>query len=194
MTEMSPRFDEALVYASDIHRKQRRKGSGSPYIAHLLGVAALALEAGADEDQAIAALLHDAVEDQGGAHRLADISRRFGQRVAGIVADCSDSQVEPKPAWRARKETYVASLSTRSRDSLLVSICDKIYNAEAIVSDFRVHDDNLWDRFTGAKEGTLWYYQALSEAFDQHLPGPLAEKFARLVRDMRTPPQPSVQT
>ncbi len=180
---LTERFDEALAYASRIHRAQRRKGSETPYIAHLLGVSALAIEAGADEDQAIAALLHDAVEDQGGAERLADVRQRFGDRVAGIVSDCSDSDTDPKPRWRERKEQYIASLAGKSPDSLLVSVCDKIYNAEAILSDLLTVGEQLWERFTGGKQGTLWYYRALADAFERYLPGRLSSKLSRLVTE-----------
>jgi (p)ppGpp synthase/HD superfamily hydrolase len=153
-------------------------------VAHLLGVAAIALEEGADEDQAIAALLHDAVEDQGGQARLDDIRERFGDRVARIVSDCSDSDSLPKPPWEARKQAYIASLEKKSSDSLLVSLCDKLYNAEAILSDLLVLGDRLWERFTGGKAGTLWYYRELSRAFERLLPGQLSDKLSRLVADM----------
>ena len=187
MTRLTDRFDEALAYASAIHREQKRKGTDIPYVSHLLAVASLALEHGADEDQAIAALLHDAAEDQGGADRLADIESRFGRRVAGIVADCTDAWDEPKPEWRPRKEAYVAALAGKDRTSLLVSLADKTHNARAIVADLRVHGDGLWDRFTGGREGSLWYYQALSEAFAAALPGHLADEFQRTVEAMRAP-------
>lgn len=181
---LTERFDEALAYASRIHREQRRKGSGIPYISHLLGVASLAIEAGADEDQAIAALLHDAVEDQGGAERLADIRARFGDRVADIVDHCTDTDMEPKPPWRARKEAYIASLAHKPADSLLVSLADKTHNISAILADMAIVGSSVWDRFSGGKEGTLWYYAALSERFEAHLPGHAARRFATLVTDL----------
>lgn len=175
---MTERFDAALAYASDAHRTQLRKGSGVPYISHLLGVASIALEFGADEDQAIAALLHDAVEDQGGLERLADIRARFGDRVAEIVQDCTDTVIVPKPPWRARKELYLASLAHKHRDSLLVSLADKTHNAEAIAADRAQIGDAIWDRFTGGREGSLWYYRALVSAFAI----PFPEQVARLHR------------
>ncbi len=168
---LTERFDIALVYASDAHREQFRKGSGVPYIAHLLGVASIALEYGADEDQAIAALLHDAVEDQGGLERLEDIRSRFGERVAGIVADCTDSHVIPKPPWRERKEQYVASLDGKPAASLLVSLADKTHNAEAIVADLERSGEEVWMRFTGKRDGTLWYYETLALTFARLVPG-----------------------
>ncbi|HYJ30182.1 MAG TPA: HD domain-containing protein [Allosphingosinicella sp.] len=182
---LGKRFDEALVYASHIHGGQLRKGTSTPYLAHLLGVASLALESGADEDEAIAALLHDSVEDCGGAARLEDIRTRFGDRVAGIVADCSDSDTDPKPPWRQRKHDYLAALEAKPRSSLLVSLADKTHNAQAILADLHAHGDALWDRFTGGKEGSLWYYGALAQAFSRALPGPAADRLARLVEDMR---------
>ena len=181
---LGTRFEEALVYAARIHAEQRRKGSDTPYVAHLLGVASLAIEAGADEDQAIAALLHDSVEDQGGADRLADIRSRFGDRVAAIVSDCTDSFVEPKPEWRQRKEAYLDSLDRKPGCSLLVSLADKIHNAEAIVADVHAHGEPVWSRFTAGKEGTIWYYSQLAATFARNMPGPGAERLQRVVRQM----------
>ena len=181
---LTERFDDALAYASRIHRLQVRKGSGVPYVSHLLGVAAIALENGADEDQAIAALLHDAVEDQGGLARLADIRERYGEDVAAMVADCTDAHDDPKPAWRPRKEAYIASLATKPARSLAVSLADKTHNAAAINADLRAHGAAVWARFTGGKDGRLWYYRALADAFRAHAPGTAAERFAREVDEM----------
>ncbi|WP_265571055.1 HD domain-containing protein [Sphingomicrobium nitratireducens] len=181
---LTTRFDEALVYASEAHREQTRKGADIPYISHLLGVASIVIENGADEDQAIAALLHDAVEDQGGAARLADIERRFGPRVAEIVDHCTDSNVEPKPPWRARKESYIESLSSKPKASLEVSLADKTHNAGAIVADLHAHGEALWERFTGKKDGTLWYYRSLANVFVREIPGDGASRLERLVNEM----------
>lgn len=181
---LTGRFDEALAYASRIHRTQLRKVSAIPYVSHLLAVAAIALENGADEDQAIAALLHDAVEDQGGLERLADIRDRFGDAVAAMVADCSDSHEEPKPEWRPRKETYIASLTHKSPRSLAVSLADKTHNVSTINADLRAVGASVWDRFTRGKEGSLWYYRALADAFAQLLPGHAATRFEREVAEM----------
>ena len=182
---LTDRFDEALAYASKLHRDQQRKGTDVPYVAHLLGVASIALENGADEDQAIAALLHDAVEDQGGAPQLAVIRATFGDRVAEIVDHCTDSETEPKPPWRTRKEAYLASLAHKPVASLQVSLADKTHNARAIVADLGVHGDALWQRFTGGKDGSLWYYEALAEAFRARIPGPATDRLAALVDEMR---------
>jgi (p)ppGpp synthase/HD superfamily hydrolase len=181
---LTARFDAALAYASALHRTQQRKGTGIPYVSHLLAVAAIALENGADEDQAIAALLHDAVEDQGGLAQLEQIRARFGDDVAAMVADCTDAHEKPKPASHPRKEAYIASLAQKPARSLAVSLADKTHNASAINADLRAHGQQVWERFTGAKAGTLWYYRALAEAFRQHAPGIAAERFAREVAEM----------
>lgn len=159
-------LDDALVYAVRLHADQRKKGPDeTPYISHLLGVCSLTLEAGGDEDQAIAALLHDAAEDQGGRDRLRKIRRRFGDRVADIMAACTDTVEDPKPDWRPRKERYVADLAEKSDDALLVACADKLYNARSILRDHHRVGDRVFERFTGAKGGTLWYYRALVDAF-----------------------------
>jgi len=181
---LTVRFDEALAFASRIHRIQCRKGTCIPYLSHLLAVCAIALENGADEDQAIAALLHDAVEDQGGLEQLEAIRDLFGQDVAAMVWDCTDTVEEPKPDWRPRKEAYIASLAAKPCRSLAVSLADKTHNAGAINADLRAHGSVVWDRFTGRKEGTLWYYSALADAFRQRLPGAAAERFSREVAEM----------
>jgi (p)ppGpp synthase/HD superfamily hydrolase len=178
---LSPTFDDALSYASRLHREQIRKGSGTPYVAHLLSVCSRVLTHGGSEVQAIGALLHDAAEDQGGQATLDEIERRFGPAVAEIVSDCTDSWVEPKPAWRPRKEAYLATLPGKPATSLLVSLADKTDNAAAILADYRVIGDALWSRFTGGRDGTLWYYRSLSGIFDRVLPGPLADELARTV-------------
>jgi (p)ppGpp synthase/HD superfamily hydrolase len=178
---LSTRYDQALVYASELHRRQVRKGTTIPYLSHLLSVSALVLKNGGDEDQAIAGLLHDAAEDQGGEATLAEIRERFGTRVAAIVADCTDSRATPKPPWRERKEAFVASIPGKSRDSLLVSLADKTDNARAIMGGYREIGDDVWLRFTGRKEGVISYYQALSELFSKYYPSPLAAELARTV-------------
>ena len=178
---LSEAFDNALVYASQLHRDQVRKGSGIPYVAHLLSVASRVLVAGGSEDQAIAGLLHDAAEDQGGQATLDEVDRRFGSPVAKIVADCTDSWVEPKPAWRPRKEAYLSALPAKAPTSLLVSLADKVDNAEAILHDYLHIGDELWNRFTGGREGTIWYYRTLSTIFDRALPCALANELSRTV-------------
>jgi (p)ppGpp synthase/HD superfamily hydrolase len=186
MMELTERFRHAVDWAVRLHAGQVRKGTTVPYVAHLLGAASIALDNGADEDQAIAAILHDAVEDCGGAPVLAEIRSRFGERVAGIVADCTDSDGEPKPPWAERKRAYLAALEAKPSESLLVSLADKTHNAEAIVQDLREHGEPLWGRFTAGKEGSLWYYGELAGAFQRALPGRGADRLSRAVREMHT--------
>lgn len=183
---LSKAFDEALVYAAELHRDQVRKGSGIPYIAHLMSVSSRVLSAGGTETQAIAGLLHDAAEDQGGEPTLQEIRRRFGSDVAQIVYDCTDSWVTPKPDWRPRKEAYLVSLPSKPKTSLLVCLADKLDNAEAILNDYRVLGDELWSRFTGKRNGSIWYYQEVSsilaKIFTKGLPGhPLSTELRWIV-------------
>jgi len=178
---LTHRFDEAFQFAHELYRTQRRKGTLIPYISHLMTVAALVLEHGGNEDQAIAGLSHDAPEDQGGATTLTEIRARFGDTVARIVADCTDSWKDPKPEWRERKEAYLAKLPHKPPESLLVSLADKTHNAEAVLWDYRTHGEDLWSRFKGGAEGTRWYYGALVEVFQAQLAGSLTDRLARAV-------------
>lgn len=148
-----------------------------------MGVSSLVLEYCGDEDQAIAGLLHDAVEDAGGDRRLEHIRMEFGDGVANIVADCTDSWVEPKPAWQARKTAYIASMANKADRSLLVSLADKTHNARAIVADLNMIGDELWDRFTASREETIWYYRSMAEIFDVRLGG-IARELERCVTAM----------
>lgn len=191
MTRITPRFEAALTDAARHHRNQVRKGTTIPYLAHLLGVAAIALELGADEDQAIAALLHDAVEDCGGEPILVEIRERFGERVAGIVDACSDAAPladEVKAPWKTRKQAYLDAMAHKDRDTLLVSLSDKTHNARAILDDLAEHGPAVWDRFNASREQSLWYYSALADAFTGHLPGAGAKRFARIVKALRAFP------
>ncbi len=191
---LSVRFTAALLTAAELHAGHVRKGSGVPYLAHLLSVAALALEHGADEDTAIAALFHDAIEDQaqtfaGGAEALrAMLADRFGEHVVAIVDACTDAESFPKPPWRARKEAYLASVPQKSEDALLVSAADKVHNARSILRDYRQLGDELWTRFRGGKEGTLWYYRALVDAFHQapQAPPALVYELNQIVSQIET--------
>jgi len=181
---LGPRFRDALQYAAALHSSQTRKGTRIPYVAHLLSVSAIVLEDGGDEDEAVAALLHDAVEDQGGRPVLDEIRRRFGERVALIVEGCTDAEVVPKPPWRERKEHYIAHLRFASPDVLRVSSADKLHNARAILADFRRHGDALWDRFTADREGVLWYYRALVTAYREKGGGSVTEELDRVVSEI----------
>jgi (p)ppGpp synthase/HD superfamily hydrolase len=178
---LTSRYDDAFRYAHELHGTQTRKGTSIPYISHLLIVSGLVIENGGTEDQAIGALLHDAAEDQGGAETLKEIRTRFGDSVAAIVSDCTDSWVEPKPEWRPRKEIYLAKLPAKPPQSLLVSLADKTHNAEAILFDYRVLGDALWDRFNGGAAGTRWYYQSLANVFSEAMPGRLSDRLSRAV-------------
>jgi len=187
-TVLTDRFDRALLYATHVHGGQVRKGTSIPYVAHLLAVAATVLEYGGSEDMAIAALLHDAVEDQGGAPRLSDIRNRFGDRVADIVRSCSDSVAntsagQHKEDKHARKTRYIEQLNTADRETLLVSLSDKIHNARSILRDLRKPEIGaaVWARFKSPKEDTLWYYDELAKAFQTLLPGQLANELDEIV-------------
>jgi (p)ppGpp synthase/HD superfamily hydrolase len=148
-------------------------------------VTGIALEYGADEDQAIAAVLHDAAEDAGGEPRLQDIRRRFGQRVADYVMACTDTVESPKPPWRERKEAYIAHIASADPAGLLVSASDKLHNARAILKDLRATGDAVWSRFNGGKEGTLWYYRALVAAFKEVIPSDLVAELDRVVSEIQ---------
>ncbi|MDQ1533795.1 MAG: hypothetical protein QOF28_1556 [Actinomycetota bacterium] len=169
-----------------LHAHQARKGNDVPYISHLLAVAGLVLEHGGDEDQAIAALLHDGPEDQGGEATLAVIAERFGDRVGAIVAACSDTFETPKPPWRERKEAYVARLAEKGPDVWLVALADKVHNARTIVADLRELGPVSLDRFNGGHEGTLWYYGTLAAELTVLAPGALADELLALAAEMRS--------
>jgi GTP pyrophosphokinase len=175
--KLGPRFVRALLFAGEKHCGQTRKASTIPYIAHLMGVASLVLEAGGDEDLAIAALLHDVVEDCGGAPMLKEIRRRFGKRVAKVVDGCTDADTDPKPPWRERKEQYLRHLRTADADTRLVSAADKLNNVRSILSDYRAIGESVWSRFNGGREGTLWYYRTLLDIF-------LRQPRNRITRDL----------
>jgi len=179
---LTQRFEQALNYTADLHKDQVRKGSGVPYLAHLMGVAALVLEDGGDEDQAIAALLHDAPEDQGGRQTLEQIRQHFGERVAFIVDGCTDTYQVPKPPWRPRKEAYLKHLRTAPADVRRVSLADKLYNARTILNDLLRIGDDIWERFTGGKESTLWYYRSLVQTFREMDDSPLVTELDWVVR------------
>ena len=178
------KFESALLYATQLHRYQERKGSGVPYVMHLLAVASIVGENGGTEDEVIAALLHDAPEDMGGEERLEDIRRRYGGTVAEIVEGCTDTYEDPKPAWRPRKERYVTHVAEAPRSVRLVSAADKLHNARSILADLRAIGEGLWGRFTGGKAGTLWYYRALVDAYKKAGNDPLAEELDRVVGEI----------
>lgn len=178
---LSTQFDEALAFASKLHRTQKRKKTNIPYIGHLLSVAGLVIDYGGTEDEAIAALLHDAVEDQGGKKTLEKIRKRFGKRVAEIVSHCSDTDVTPKPPWKERKLAYIASIKGVSASVRLVSAADKLHNASTILKDIRLIGDKIWERFNASKEESLWYYRSLVEAFMEAGRHPIVDELDRVV-------------
>ncbi len=188
VTVLTDRFDRALLYATHVHGGQARKGTSIPYVAHLLAVAARVLEYGGSEDMAIAALLHDAVEDQGGEPRISDIRNRFGDRVADTVRSCSDSVInfsagQPKESWHARKKRYREHLKTVDQETLLVSLSDKVHNARSILRDLRKPDigTTVWARFKNPKKETLSYYRELANEFCRLLPGQLADELSEII-------------
>ena len=182
--KLGPRFLKAFLFAAEKHAGQVRKASRTPYIAHLMGVASLALEFGGDEDIAIAALLHDVVEDCGGAPLLKEVKRRFGSRVAKIVDGCTDTDMDPKPPWRERKESYIRHLKNADADTRLVSAADKLNNVRSILSDYREVGESVWERFNGGREGTLWYYAALLRQFQRGKANRLIRELALAVQEL----------
>jgi (p)ppGpp synthase/HD superfamily hydrolase len=187
---LTHRFDEGMLYAHHWHARQTRKGTGIPYISHLLAVAAIALEHGADEDEAIAALLHDSLEDgprntgEPQALIAGQIRERFGERVLKIIEGCTEadtSQGEGKESWRQRKERYIQHLETADESVLLVSNADKLHNAQSILRDWEQIGDLVWERFAGQKQGSLWYYGTLAQLFERRRPSALSQELQRVV-------------
>jgi (p)ppGpp synthase/HD superfamily hydrolase len=161
---LSARFTEALVFAAQLHRAQRRKGPAEiPYLAHLLAVAGTVIEHGGTEEEAIAALLHDAVEDQGGLSTRETILRLFGPEVTEIIDGSTDATVSPKPPWRERKERFLARLATAPASIQLVVLADKLSNVRSTIRDLRQFGGEVWNWFRGGEQGTLWYYRAVVE-------------------------------
>lgn len=179
---LTARFDEAFRYAHEVHASQTRKGTETPYIGHLMGVASIVLDDGGSEDEAIAGLLHDAAEDQGGRERLADIRARFGDAVARIVEDCTDSWEMPKRPWLERKHTYVRHARHLPATSLRVSAADKVHNAYAILRDLRNTGEAVWSRFDAGPDDVIAYYDALVRAYREAGGGRLVDELDRIVR------------
>ena len=189
MPVVGKRFRDALVWAAELHEHQKRKGGEIPYVAHLIGVAAIVLEHGGDEDQAIGALLHDALEDQ--AHRMTpgEIRARFGDKVEQIVEACTDGDPEEQKdrdpvRWRVRKQRYIDEVATKPAEALLVSMADKLYNARSILEDYREIGEALWPRFTTGRDGTLWYYRSLLRAFRPRAENRLWHELDRTVAEI----------
>jgi (p)ppGpp synthase/HD superfamily hydrolase len=184
MPLLSDRFEQALLYAHALHGDQYRRGTPVPYMAHLMGVASLVLEYGGDEEQAIAALLHDAIEDCGPRTSYEEIRRRFGDRVTAIVHACTDVDSTPKPPWLDRKAAYVARVAHEPIDAQLVSAADKLYNVRAILKDYRLAGHVVWQRYTGDPADVLWYYRALVTAFRGAGAHPIVDELDRAVAQL----------
>jgi (p)ppGpp synthase/HD superfamily hydrolase len=179
---LSVRFEQALVLASALHRGQARKATGVPYIAHLLAVASLILEEGGSEEMAIAALLHDAAEDQGGEEMLARISDIFGDDVARWVRQASESLVLPKPGWEWRKRHHLEAIPEADREAQLIMLADKVHNARSILADHARVGGDVWKRFSVPRERTVWYYETLLQVFDRELSPVLYDALSDCVR------------
>jgi len=180
----SVRFARAFAYAARLHGRQRRKGTNKPYIGHLMSVASIVIAYGGDEEMAIAALLHDAVEDQGGLKRLQEIRKKFGKRVARIVDGCTDAYNEPKPPWLERKKSYIARVAGEPEDTRLVSAADKLSNVRDILEDVHADGEQAFERFQGKKDGTLWYYRTLVGVFREAGTNGLVEELDRVLTEL----------
>ncbi len=185
--KLTGQFSKALVYAELKHHNQVRKGGNIPYFGHLLSVASLVINDNGSEDQAIAAVLHDCVEDAGGALTLDEIRKNFGDGVATIVDECSDTDVEPKPPWRERKTAYIEHLAQVGTDTLLVSVADKLDNARSMLRDYHEHGSKLWERFTVKDpRDHLWYYGGLLEAYRKRgLDSWMVDELGRVVDELK---------
>ena len=190
--KLTERFEQALVYATRLHATQIRKATGVPYITHLLSVTALVLEDGGNEDEAIAALLHDAVEDQGGKATRAEIYRLFGEQVVAIVDGCTEFDSLPKPPWRERKQRYLEQLHQGSSSVRRVALADKLHNARSLLSDYRQQGDEIWSMFGAGKEGMLWFYHSLLWVYRSTGSNPLVEELARVIGELEQLVAPSV--
>ena len=185
-SKLGARFNEAFLFAAEKHATQTRKKTDVPYISHLMSVASLVLEAGGGEDEGVAALLHDVVEDCGGHPVLEEIRQRFGDRVANIVEGCTDAYTIPKPPWKQRKLDYLEVLRRADEDVRLVSAADKLHNVRSILADYRREGDSVWERFSGRRDGTLWYYRAVLDVLRQGKANRLVDELERVVTELET--------
>jgi (p)ppGpp synthase/HD superfamily hydrolase len=184
--KLGPRLQRAFRYAAEKHAGQTRKQTAVPYLSHLMAVASLVFEAGGDEDMAIAALLHDVVEDCGGMPRLREVRKLFGPHVAHIVEGCTDSLGEPKAEWIERKKDYLREVTHADAETRLVSASDKLHNVRTILSDYRQDGETIWARFSGKKEGTLWYYRALSDEYQRRGANRITRELGLAVAELET--------
>lgn len=183
-TKLTIKFETALVYATRLHANQIRKMSGVPYISHLLSVSALVLEAGGNENEAIAALLHDSVEDQGGSQTREQIRRVFGDEIVAIIDGCTECDTYPKPPWEERKRKYLENLRHATPSVRRISLADKLHNARSLLADRQKFGDKIWTRFKGGKEKTLWFYRSLIEVYQQTGSDWMTEEFTRVVSQL----------
>ncbi len=181
---LNDRFEQALILAHRLHQAQVRKGLKVPYISHLMSVAALVLEDGGDEDEAIAALLHDAVEDQGGAATRELIRSQFGDRVVAIVDGCTESDQQPKPPWRERKEAHLVKLVGASTSVCRITLADKLHNVRSLLMDYQTMGEALWGKFGGGRSGTLWYYRQMVVVLEPQVSGILMQMLTESVQQL----------
>ncbi|CEJ48081.1 HD domain-containing protein [Umezakia ovalisporum] len=184
-TKLTAKFESALVYATRLHANQTRKTGGVPYIAHLLSVTALVLEAGGTEEEAIASLLHDSIEDQGGKVIRKEINDLFGETVAEIIDGCTEWDTPPKPPWKQRKQRYLQNLHHASPSVRLVSLADKLHNARSLLADWQQYGNSIWGQFKAGKEGTLWFYQELLKVYTATGSDFMTDEFSRVINNLR---------
>jgi len=182
LSVLSRKFESALAFANQVHAHQKRKDSGAPYFAHVIGVAALVLEDGGSEEEAIAALLHDTAEDQGGQAMLDEIAERFGKTIAQIVAECSDTLISPKPPWQARKENHINGLRTARPETIRIMLADKVYNSRNLLRSLQERGEIVWENFKGGRDGTIWYFQQMYAVFAETKSGYMLDEFARNIK------------
>jgi (p)ppGpp synthase/HD superfamily hydrolase len=179
---LSQKFEHALAFANQVHAHQKRKDSGAPYFAHVIGVAALVLEDGGSEEEAIAALLHDTAEDQGGQAMLDEITSRFGETIAQIVAECSDTLLNPKPPWQARKAGHINTLRTARPETIRIMLADKVYNSRNLLRSLQERGEVVWENFKGGRDGTIWYFQQMYAVFSRTQSGYMLDEFGRNIK------------
>ncbi|AFY55880.1 guanosine polyphosphate synthetase/pyrophosphohydrolase [Rivularia sp. PCC 7116] len=182
--KLTTKFEQALIYATQLHANQTRKVDKIPYISHLMSVSALILEAGGTEDEAIAGLLHDAIEDQGGKATREEIRQKFGETVVEIVDGCTETDITPKPPWKERKIDYIENIRKGSDSVKLVSFADKLHNARSLLIGYRNKGDKLWDYFSGSKEDKLWFYGELLEIYQQSCDNFMTVELERILEEL----------
>lgn len=185
MLSLTPHFEAALTLACRLHVQQLRKDKQTPYIAHLLSVTALVLENQGTEAEAIAALLHDAIEDQGGNPTRDLIRSQFGDEITAIIDGCTDSNTQPKPPWRQRKQRYLQQLKTASPSVRKVSLADKLHNARSLLQLLQQQGQSAWNCFSGGRAGKLWFYQALLEIYQTPSPEPMLQELQHIVHQLK---------